>query len=444
MAEKKFQKPNRVPCGGRVVSSFPNILSSSGQGKSSSLLACLPRGNPPVIQFVDRDSLEPVALFPIRDVVGAHCHLVSEHCEWDSVNKEYVGLATEIRTGLFRNQFLYHFWSVSAERKSIQLVGEPIQLPTLNIVHGFGVTAHYILLPIFPYSTYGLGKLQQFLRGSSSVSTFSFNPSIPIEFHLMSRSSGKRVAVFKSSQAGFCMNIVNAYENEQADSLVFDLVLYDNVSILTHFDVAYLKSTENAVPKSTLTRFTIPNLSSYRENQTALVVKQPLTGEPLTGTCLELPCINSHRRGKSHRYVYGVSLNDVSSTPVPLKLWDSVHKVDVQTKKVVARWGLPGVFPSEPRFIAEPERKEEDAGVLLVQCTATQDSSSSSSRTEPARPKTILVGLDAKSLKQLFKCELPTSLTEIRTSVVHGKQDHTLEIPPVPFSFERGSWSFFK
>ncbi|KAF7663532.1 hypothetical protein LDENG_00207640 [Lucifuga dentata] len=72
---------------------------------------------------------------------------------------------------------------------------------------------------------------------------------------------------------------------------------------------------------------------------------------------LEFPHINyTQYNGRPYRYFYACGFGHVFS--------DSLLKMDVHTKELKV-WRYPGLFPSEPVFVASPKATEEDDGVVL-------------------------------------------------------------------------------
>ena len=61
----------------------------------------------------------------------------------------------------------------------------------------------------------------------------------------------------------------------------------------------------------------------------------------------------------------------------------------------VQRWEAPGVAPGEPVFVANPQGRQEDDGVLL------------SVALDGATGRSAVVGLDAGRMEEVFRVPLP-------------------------------------
>ena len=116
------------------------------------------------------------------------------------------------------------------------------------------------------------------------------------------------------------------------------------------------------------------------------VVSGTVTHEQLAEG-LELPRINYGRNNeRPYRYVWGV---DAKSG------WlDRIVKVDVDSGTTTG-WAEHGCSPGEPVFVAAPDARAEDEGVLL---SVVFDSSSG---------RSFLVVLDAADLSELARAEAP-------------------------------------
>uniref|UniRef100_A0A3Q3JBT1 Beta-carotene 15, 15-dioxygenase 2, like n=1 Tax=Monopterus albus TaxID=43700 RepID=A0A3Q3JBT1_MONAL len=106
---------------------------------------------------------------------------------------------------------------------------------------------------------------------------------------------------------------------------------------------------------------------------------------------LEFPQINYHHyNGRPYRYFYSCGFGHVFS--------DSLLKMDIHTKELKV-WRYPGLYPSEPVFVASPNATEEDDGVVLsVIITPRKEKSS------------FLLVLDAKTFTELGRAEVPVNI----------------------------------
>ena len=102
---------------------------------------------------------------------------------------------------------------------------------------------------------------------------------------------------------------------------------------------------------------------------------------------VELPTFNGKYACKPSRYIYGVSDRGNSV------FLDGLIKFDTQTQTAKARI-VHAQSPGEPIFVADPEGKEEDDGVLL------------SVALDGTKGKSYLLVLDAKSFEEVGRAEI--------------------------------------
>jgi carotenoid cleavage dioxygenase-like enzyme len=114
-----------------------------------------------------------------------------------------------------------------------------------------------------------------------------------------------------------------------------------------------------------------------------------VTTEALADHALELPRINYGRcNERPYRYVWGVSDGPDSG-------WlEQIVKADVAERRTVV-WEEPGSYPGEPVFVAAPDAKAEDEGVLLSVVLNGE------------RGNSFLLVVDARSLDELARAEVP-------------------------------------
>jgi len=75
----------------------------------------------------------------------------------------------------------------------------------------------------------------------------------------------------------------------------------------------------------------------------------------------ELPVIDyQHVNGLPYRFSYAVCRHDGDEG----SFWDALVKLDVGSGETTM-WHEPRTYPSEPVFVADPDRRSEDDGVLL-------------------------------------------------------------------------------
>jgi carotenoid cleavage dioxygenase-like enzyme len=109
--------------------------------------------------------------------------------------------------------------------------------------------------------------------------------------------------------------------------------------------------------------------------------------ERLLDEPIELPRINYGRcHERPHRYVWGVGVGTG---------WlDRIVKGDVVARESLV-WHEEGCYPGEPVFVAAPDARDEDGGVLL------------SVVFDGHKGNSFLLVLDARNLDELARVEVP-------------------------------------
>jgi carotenoid cleavage dioxygenase-like enzyme len=158
--------------------------------------------------------------------------------------------------------------------------------------------------------------------------------------------------VYETSSA-FCFHNINAWEEDDGNTVVIDLALYKDNSPINDLLIDNILARHAEYTHSPLVRFTLTNIK--RHTRTA---RRVITKRVVYGGAIELPRINTRRHMKPYTYVYGVSAREHGH------IFDRLIKVNVRTGKPVF-WDVEGHFPAEPIFIPTPNGYEEDDGVLL-------------------------------------------------------------------------------
>ncbi|CAO3671571.1 unnamed protein product [Rhizopus microsporus] len=412
----KKLKPDRVPCGQRVTTQMPGL---------DGLLFCQDFAN-------HIQELDPFDLSPSRIQT------------WDEVNPEFKGYSScpngqvDPETGEYINFTMeigyrttrYHFFSVSKEEPKGHVIASIWNAPT-GWVNGFALTSNYIIMVIHPMLA-NSGAVR-FAWNESVLDSFTFYPSEPTLFYVISRTDKDVIACYRSS-ACFSLNQVNAYEDVHGN-VVVDLVCYEDDKIVHQLSTENLRDPNmDRLPSSEIRRFVLSNPrqeankiylanNSYIPSTIGITsrigsVWNYITGqshlpenatgssgwhawmpiikyERISDTVIELPQVNPHYRMRKYSFVYGLGNTGNS------KIWDSIVKLDVDNSAVVATWHEENCYPSEAQFVPKPKDQlsdekdeQEDSGVLIsVVMDASRDTS-------------FLLVLDAHDLSVVAKSEL--------------------------------------
>jgi len=178
---------------------------------------------------------------------------------------------------------------------------------------------------------------------------------------------------------------------------VIDLAVYKNLEILYAFQVENMTHPLDhpATPKATPRRFRLRNVSSKPQGVDALVEFSLPESK-----YMELPTTNPAYSYKKYRYAYGVSIGGGKESIIS----DQLLKLDMDHPQIAGEdvhsdgsaciWREEHCFPGEPIFVANPDGKEEDDGVVL---SVVLDGIST---------KSMLVVLDAKDMKELARAQM--------------------------------------
>uniref|UniRef100_A0A8C9TZ48 Beta-carotene oxygenase 1, like n=1 Tax=Scleropages formosus TaxID=113540 RepID=A0A8C9TZ48_SCLFO len=274
--------------------------------------------------------------------------------------------------------------------------------------HSFGLTENFIIFVEQPFKLDILKLATAYFRGVTWGRCLRFDKEDITLIHLIDRRKGKAVSTKFYTDALVMFHHVNAYEEEQ--HVVFDIITYKDSKL---YDMFYLHNitednhfiqTNKTSSRPACQRFILPlnidkDLSGTNlvklEGSRASAVQQEDGSVYCTPDTLcegvELPRINYKFNGKKYRYFYSLK---VKWSPCPNK----IGKVDVVTRQGL-EWTEEDYYPSEPVFVAAPDAKEEDDGVIL----------SSVISQNPEKPPFLLI-LDAKNLKEIARATISGSV----------------------------------
>jgi carotenoid cleavage dioxygenase-like enzyme len=312
----------------------------------------------PIPVEFDPETLETLGLAPYEDDVEGHLTTAHPHFD-DGYEYNYVTKFGPTSTYQVSRR-------PADERRREVLATVDRRRPAY--MHSFGLTADYVVLAEFPLVVNPLWVL---VRDRPIIENYEWQPGRGTRFSVIDRESGEVVADPVADPV-FAFHHVNAFQDD--DTVVVDLVAFEDASIIDAFYLEELRSEEFAVEGGTLRRFRIdltgnPSVDSAR-----------LADEPI-----ELPRINYDRcNTQEYRYVYGVS----NRSDPPADLPNRLCKVDVGSETATV-WEEPGTYPGEPVFVAAPDATAEDDGVVLSVVLDT------------AARRSFVVVLDAASFTEL-------------------------------------------
>ncbi|XP_018898703.2 carotenoid isomerooxygenase [Bemisia tabaci] len=244
-----------------------------------------------------------------------------------------------------------------------------------SYMHSFGMTQNYFIIVEQPICVSAVKAAACIIANDPVVKTFKWFEKEKTMFYVISRATGKLVRSF-SAEAFFYLHIINQYEDQ--GHIVIDICCYKNPSML---DCMYFDALKNASSNPNYAkmfrgrplRYILP-MGKIPNNKNTNLVKLPtaratafqqskstvsLFPELLSNIGCETPRINYDRcGGKKYRYFYAISSDVDLENPGTLIKVDTVNR----TRKL---WCEPNVYPSEPVFVAAPNARREDDGVVL-------------------------------------------------------------------------------
>jgi beta,beta-carotene 9',10'-dioxygenase len=317
----------------------------------------------PLPVLFDPETLEAagVAYTPPGEHTTAHPHR-------DPETGEALNYATKF--GPRSTYRLYAKRGVGQQRIVAKL---PVSRP--SYMHSFGISRRYAVLTEFPLVVNPLDLVRS---GRPFIENYRWEPDRGTRFTVIDRSTGE-VAARAAGEPFFCFHHVNSFEDGR--DLVVDLVAYDDDSVVK---ALYLDSLRRCGP---LPR---PELRRYRLD----LDRDEVVGETIAEG-FELPRIDYRRHNtQPYRYVYG-------NGPGPD--WDeggfvgTIQKADL-SDGATREWSEPGCHPGEPVFVAAPDAREEDDGILMSLVLDARDQVS------------FLLVLDARDLGEIARARGPHAI----------------------------------
>ncbi|RUS20826.1 hypothetical protein BC937DRAFT_94291 [Endogone sp. FLAS-F59071] len=425
-------KPDYEPCNASISTEIPGV-----EGRLFSL------NNASQVQELDPFDLKPTRLFSWDQHNPAFKgYTACPHPQYDSATGEWINFTQE----LGYQTTAYNFFSLSEANPAGSLIAS-VTAKT-SFVHSFALTRRYIVLVVFPLVANYAGI--KFAWNESVLDSFTFTPSEPTLFYVISRESKKHIVTYRAD-AAFAFHHINAFEDE-SDSLILDIACYDDATIAYQLSLPSLRNPAEMHPArlspSQIRRYTLAQLASESErfaannsyiptNSILSLVGMGGSSTPVSDDVagkekkqsvsiaagwygwmpetvyeivaeggLELPQVNPRFRLHRYRYLYGVGLSERAISE-PGRIWDSIVKADLTLKSTAAMWQQAHCFPSEPLFIptpsmadrlptaSPPNSEDEDDGVLV---SIVLDSE---------RNRSFLLILDARTLQEVTKADLP-------------------------------------
>ncbi len=319
----------------------------------------------------DTDSLETKQPHTFNDAIEGH--FSSAHPIYDLETKEWFNFVINYGRTSTYTVFSCKEGSTTRIKRGETTTSYP------SYMHSFCLTKNYVVLMHIPFV---VNPYDLILKSQPFIENFVWKPKQGTQFYVFNRHNGKLEATI-TTKAFFALHQINAFETN--GQIVIDVVAYKNPDIIKTFYLEPIRSHKHSIaPKSKIKRFFLDP------------VKKSVTTKTMHKVSLEMPRINNTMQQSSHRYVYAMSSNKPSS---PNKL----VKIDLQTGAKKS-WSMPNCYPSEPTFIAHPDKTTEDHGIIA------------SIVLDARKQQSFLVLLDAQTFSPIAKAWVPHHVPFI----VHG------------------------
>ena len=318
----------------------------------------------PIPVVFDNETLETVDHFDFDD--GLEGDMTTAHPHVDFERGETYNYVTK-----FGSTCSYNVYRQPRESRNRRLVAS-IDVGKPRYMHSFAMTENYVVLTEFPLT---LDPLELLVSDGPFAELMRWEPEHGTRFQVIDKRTGE-VTGKATTEAFFSFHHVNAWENAEGE-LVVDLAAYPDADLIERLYLDELRRAEPGLDGGRLQRFRLgPDGSDLR-------------GETLSEENIELPRINYEaHNGRRYRYVWGTGGRDDSD------FLDEIVRIDTNDGSSET-WREPNTYPGEPVFVARPDARAEDDGVLL---SVVLDGDAS---------RSFLLILDAATLEEVGRAAVP-------------------------------------
>jgi beta,beta-carotene 9',10'-dioxygenase len=263
----------------------------------------------------------------------------------------------------------YRFWASKDGRTHREIARIGVREP--SYIHSFGMTERYLVLFRQPLV---VNPMSLPLSSRPFIENYRWEPERGTQIAVVDRETGA-VRDFET-EALFHFHHINSFEHD--GELVVDLAGFADTEVIDAFYIDRIRGGNLDIPSAELRRYRIP-LSRGSE----------VRRETLVEESIELPRINYRRNnGRPYRYAYGFG-----NGPAGMQL----VKADVERREATT-WREDGRYPGEPVFVAAPDAREEDEGVVLSPVLDSRKGNS------------FLLVLDGQTFEERARAEVPHHL----------------------------------
>ncbi|KAH7886703.1 carotenoid oxygenase [Phlebopus sp. FC_14] len=379
------------PPGLKDVDTIKGKAKTSGHTSGASSLWA--KTDAAALREIDPETLEPMGVVD-QSILSPELKgkLSAAHAKSDPVTGDMFNYNLE-----FGRSATYRIFRVSASTGKTDVIGTVTDAPAAYL-HSSLLTENYFILCVWA-AHYSWGGAKMLWEKNMLDAIAPFDPAKKALWYVIDRKHGKGLVAKYECDPFFCFHTVNAWEvpsssDPSQTDIVADLAIYKNLDIIKRFYYDNLKSTSPAALNYVgekrkdievfLSRWHLPQVNAPSAEGARKAVKIH-TAEP-DHSC-DLPVINPRFFTKPSRYIYGVCDRGLST------FYDGIVKYDTLTH-TPTYWSVQGHSPGEAIFVANPNGKEEDDGVLL------------SVVLDGLAEKSYLLVLNAKTMKEVGRASM--------------------------------------
>lgn len=365
---------------------------------------------PPFIHRINQDTLESLEKVDLSKVVAVN--LATAHPHWDSdgtIHNLAISCKGKLKQCIIKIPAKQEPSDKFPAGEIVATIDSAYKA-SINYAHSFGMTDNYYIIIQQPLMLNFLTIMVNNALGKPINAGLQYYENIKSCFRIIDKKTGKEVNsdIRYESNPFMFWHQINAYEDN--GHVVVDFCAEKDGSSMEILNMKNLASDKcesvfRKYPDPEPRRYVLPlkvdsgskmdkNLVTL-EHTTATAVRQ-INGnilckhETLAETGFEFPQINYAKfNGRKYKFAYGVGFHQQAP------IFNTLCKIDLETKTFV-EWQEENCYPSEPVFVANPDGKDEDHGVLLSAVNRTDF--------ELAKNAFFLV-LDAKTMKELARVE---------------------------------------
>lgn len=266
-----------------------------------------------------------------------------------------------------------------------------------SYIHSLFLTENYVVLCVWNSHVTWAG-LSVLYHKNILDAIAPFDPESTATWYVVDRTHDRGLVAKYESDPFFCFHTINAWEepsatNSKYTDIITELSMFENTDVIHRFYYDNLLSSMGGREYAGKKRMTcLPMQAQFRLSSIeaaspskALPVELLFKADKMIS--MELPTINPRYLTHRHRYSYGCADRLKSS------FMDGLVKFDNVTQKSIF-WEVEGHTPGEAIFVADPEGKAEDDGILL---TVVLDG---------YVEKSYLLVLNAKDLSEMGRAEM--------------------------------------